>query len=307
MASRIAEAARSTYPEVVNLSIGGWRLSDNSAAEMAQDIAGVLEDEYDGSHTLVLHLVDNAIFKGEVNGELADPIKINGTYHIKGKLRLVDSATFKLLFESALPILRACSASNIILLVRAPAALHQYKMLLGSSSHHKLRQQGVRGEHGQRDQGSRQSAPEPGSYREDQEDQGDKSSGPDGGHGLGRGSAWRSCCLCLGLIRTNTGYNAIAGRLADELETPHVVHVRSLTAPKAASGSGGAQPPPRESRTAGTQIVAHRNTHLADNGGQQGYGRGGTCGSGRTGRSGRGGSGGRWGRGGHRRGGFKPY
>ena len=86
MASRIAEAARSTYPEVVNLSIGGWRLSDNSAAEMAQDIAGVLEDEYDGSHTLVLHLVDNAIFKGEVNGELADPIKINGTYHIKGKL-----------------------------------------------------------------------------------------------------------------------------------------------------------------------------------------------------------------------------
>ena len=108
MASRIAEAARSTYPEVVNLSIGGWRLSDNSAAEMAQDIAGVLEDEYDGSHTLVLH-------KGEVNGELAEPIKINGTYHIKGKLRLVDSATFKLLFESALPILRACSASNIIL------------------------------------------------------------------------------------------------------------------------------------------------------------------------------------------------
>ena len=74
-ASRIAEAARSAYPEVVDLSIGGWRLSKDSAAELAHDLNGVLDDADEGSHTVVLHLFDNAIFKGEVNGKLADPIK----------------------------------------------------------------------------------------------------------------------------------------------------------------------------------------------------------------------------------------
>ena len=43
-ASRIAEAARSAYPEVVDLCIGGWRLSKDSAAELAHDLTGVLED-----------------------------------------------------------------------------------------------------------------------------------------------------------------------------------------------------------------------------------------------------------------------
>ena len=78
------------------------------------------------------------------------------------------------------------------------------------------------------------------------------------------------------------GYKAIATRLAEELETPHVVHVRSLTSGPVASGSGkgGSRPVPRESSTADTQVEAHRNSNWADRGGHigtyhvSGHGRG---------------------------------
>ena len=51
-ACRIAEAARSTYPEVVDLSIGGWKLTTESAAELAHDISCVLEDAEYNSFTI---------------------------------------------------------------------------------------------------------------------------------------------------------------------------------------------------------------------------------------------------------------
>ena len=104
-ASRIAEAARSAYPEVVDLSIGGWRLSKDSAAELAHDLNGVLDDADEGSHTVVLHLFDNAIFKGETDRELTDPFKLGKKFHISGKLRVITHADFKQLFEMALPII----------------------------------------------------------------------------------------------------------------------------------------------------------------------------------------------------------
>ena len=56
------------------------------AAELAHDLTGVLEDGDEGSHTVVLHLFDNSIFKGEVDGELTDPFKIGKKFHISGKL-----------------------------------------------------------------------------------------------------------------------------------------------------------------------------------------------------------------------------
>ena len=68
---------------------------------------------------------------------------------------------------------------------------------------------------------------------------------------------------------TETGYKAISTALGDELDTPHVVHVRSLTAATPAPGRNtrGQRPPPRESWTAGTEVVAHRNTNWSEKGG----------------------------------------
>ena len=122
-ASRIAAAARSTYPEVVDLSIGGWKLTKESAADLAQDLSGVLEEASEESHTVLLHLFDNSIYKGEVDGELTDPIKLSRKFHIRGKLKLTDNADFKNLFEMALLIIRACCGSNVILLGPLPRFL----------------------------------------------------------------------------------------------------------------------------------------------------------------------------------------
>ena len=65
---------------------------------------------------------------------------------------------------------------------------------------------------------------------------------------------------------TPAGYTAMAARLVEELETPHVVHVRSLTSssPAQPSWSRDQRPTPRESWTAGTQVVAQRNAGWAD-------------------------------------------
>ena len=68
------------------MSIGGWKLTKESAAEVALDLAGVLDDATDGSHSIVLHIFDNSIYKGEVDGKLSNPIRINRKHHIEGKI-----------------------------------------------------------------------------------------------------------------------------------------------------------------------------------------------------------------------------
>ena len=69
-----------------------------SADELAHDISSVLVDVEDDSHTVVLHLLDNSIFKRKVDNELTDPIKLNGSYHVRGELQLIDSLEMKRLF-----------------------------------------------------------------------------------------------------------------------------------------------------------------------------------------------------------------
>ena len=85
-------------------------MTKESAAEVALDLAGVLEDASDGSHTIILHIFDNSIYKSEVDGELSDSVRINRKHHIEGKLVVLDHTDFKRLFETALPILRSCGA-----------------------------------------------------------------------------------------------------------------------------------------------------------------------------------------------------
>ena len=98
-------------------------MTKESAAEVALDLAGVLEDASDGSHTIILHIFDNSIYKSEVDGELSDSVRINRKHHIEGKLVVLDHTDFKQLFETALPIIGSCTGSNVILLGPLPRYL----------------------------------------------------------------------------------------------------------------------------------------------------------------------------------------
>ena len=95
-------------------------MTKESAAEVALDLAGVLEDASDGSHTIILHIFDNSIYKGEVDGELSDSVRINRKHHIEGKLVVLDHTDFKRLFET---IIGSCTGSNVILLGPLPRYL----------------------------------------------------------------------------------------------------------------------------------------------------------------------------------------
>ena len=71
-AGRLAEALRATYPEVVDLSVRGWKLSTASTQDLASDIKGILKDETSEDVTVVLQLDDTAIYKAEVEGAVTD-------------------------------------------------------------------------------------------------------------------------------------------------------------------------------------------------------------------------------------------
>ena len=257
---------------------------------------------------MVLHLFDNSIFKGEVDGELTDPFKIGKKFHISGKLQLINHADFKQLFEMTLPIIRRCSGSNVILLGPLPRFLlnkcctdpthitnfdeKEYLSKLGNDI---------------RDLGKhlRNMAHMRRLKRT-------KVLNPAALMGVLDSGVEPDKLLALfgtdPVHLTETGYKAISTALGDELDTPHVVPVRSLTAATPAPGwnTRGQRPPPRESWTAGTEVVAHRNTNWSERGGPGRNRRGGSNGPyGHSGAMrGRGGQLGRWTR---KRSGYKPY
>ena len=119
-AGRLADALKPAYPEVVDLSVRGWRLSTSTASDLADDIAGILEDVAAEDCTIILQIYDNAIYKA-VNGDTwSDPVKQGGKYHVPGKLDIVGETEVKSLFEAAMPILRTTRGANVILVGPLP-------------------------------------------------------------------------------------------------------------------------------------------------------------------------------------------
>ena len=75
--------------------MGGWKISDKSVDELASDIENSLEDEDPANTTVILHLFDNSIYRGRVDGNLTEPEKINGRFHLRGELTIVDGQPSK--------------------------------------------------------------------------------------------------------------------------------------------------------------------------------------------------------------------
>ena len=280
-ALRIAEAARSTYPEVVDLCIGGWKLNTESAAELAHDISGVLEDSEDTSFTTVLHLFNNSIFKGLLDGDLTEQFKQNGSYHIKGEMQLINSAELKHLFKTALPILRACSGANIILLGPLPCYINN--KCCEDTSH--ITNFGTPDYIGTIANSIREMGKQLRNMTHIRrlKNTSTQSGGPDGGSRLHRGPPRQTAGAVQHSPSPPGGsrIRSIAARLTDELEKAHVVHVRLPSSSQASSSNSRPnKAAARESWTAGTPVVAHCKAHWADNRGHKGRGCGGFRGAG---------------------------
>ena len=74
-ASRLATSIGSIYPEVVDLTIGRWRLTEKSGENLAYDIENVLDEVDPANTTIILHLFDNSVFMGETSGTTAAAVK----------------------------------------------------------------------------------------------------------------------------------------------------------------------------------------------------------------------------------------
>ena len=218
---------------------------------------------------MVLHLFDNAIFKGETDRELTDPFKLGKKFHISGKLRVITRADFKQLFQMALQIIQSCSGTNVILLGPLPRFLlnkccsdpdhitnfeeKDYLSKLGNDI---------------RDLGKHL-----GNLVHMRRLKWTKVLNPAALMGVLDSGVEPDKLLALfgtdSVHLTETGYKAISSALGDELDTPHVVHVRSLMAatPAPSRNTRGQRPPPRESWTVGTEVVAHRNASWSESGG----------------------------------------
>ena len=122
-ASRLAAAVGSIYPEVVDLTIGGWKLSEKSAEDLAYDIENVMDDADPATTTIILHIFDNSVFMGEEEGGMLAPEKIAGRFHIRGRLATVNAKGVKELFETAMPIMRAARGAELLIIGPLPRYL----------------------------------------------------------------------------------------------------------------------------------------------------------------------------------------
>ena len=116
-ASRLANALGSINPEVVDLSIGGWKVTEDNVRDLATDIGDALEAaESPEGCTIVLQLLDNSLFKGGSKTSQIYPVKLGGTFHIVGELSTINEDKFKEIFKMVIPIFRAARGSRIILI-----------------------------------------------------------------------------------------------------------------------------------------------------------------------------------------------
>ena len=65
---------------MVDLTTGGWKLSEKTAEDLAYDIENILDDADPATTTILLHMFDNSVFLGNMDGNLCGPVKIDGHY-----------------------------------------------------------------------------------------------------------------------------------------------------------------------------------------------------------------------------------
>ena len=115
-AERLANALGLRHPHLADLTLPGWKLSEDSADDLASDIAGIMAANDPDKVILVLQVFDNTIFKGVIGDEIRSPVKLNGKYHVPGKLMTASQEELKALFGIASKIIRAAKTAQVYLI-----------------------------------------------------------------------------------------------------------------------------------------------------------------------------------------------
>ena len=62
---------------MVDLTIGGWKLNEKSAEDLAYDLENVFDDTDLANSTVILFMFGNSIFVGNVEGLQSEPVKLD--------------------------------------------------------------------------------------------------------------------------------------------------------------------------------------------------------------------------------------
>jgi len=119
-ASRLAGGLGELHTDIIDMSVGGWKLCEESAIDMAAEISDHLAG-ISGKAAVVVQLFDNSIYHGILpNGTRRSPFREEGQYHVEGELATISKERLKELFEMARPIFRAAKDVPTIVLGPIP-------------------------------------------------------------------------------------------------------------------------------------------------------------------------------------------
>jgi hypothetical protein len=116
--ARLALALEDEGHEVSGVTLDGGCLSEESAENTAYQISELVQ-EADPLTTIVYFLFDNNIYKAKKeNGDVGPATRVRGSskYHVVGDLCTVEREEFKVIFNMAVPLLRAGGDLNKIVL-----------------------------------------------------------------------------------------------------------------------------------------------------------------------------------------------
>jgi hypothetical protein len=116
-AGRIADVLDSMDLEVVDLTTPGWKITEQNVEKLSAQLQEVLAEDPERETILIYQLFDKSVyFNAGEDGVKQPPTKINGTYHIIGKLECTDKQLFRDIFRRAIPLFRAGGQCRKIIL-----------------------------------------------------------------------------------------------------------------------------------------------------------------------------------------------
>ncbi len=123
--SRLAAPLTDTYLKVVDVSVPGFRISESTVAQMAEELTSAIADLDDSRTVVLIQPFDNSIFYScKVHGEKILTRKgKDGKYHVEGELKLISKEDMKEIFLLILPLIKAAKGKRIIIMGPLPRYL----------------------------------------------------------------------------------------------------------------------------------------------------------------------------------------